>query len=327
MNPRLKSVFAAAGLFALAVLVRSLPYGEVFTEGGIRFLGTDPYFHMRAIAWSVAHFPAFQTFDPFIQYPDGARPIVGPLFDWVIALLALPFTDDVAGPGLSRLEHFAVWIPPVLGGLTVVTTWALARRNFNPTVAMIAGSFLALTSGHFWYSRLGMVDHHVAVALLASLQLALALRLIVAPTSGSSGLRYSTVACLGVTVAAAFLVWPGSLLHLALIDVPLAALALFESDPSIARRRAFEVAGVHGLAAAIVFPFSWGNSWPHLSPFSPVVLSEFQPWVLAFIGAGLTISALSWAHPRLGATRRVDSEWPALLVFPSSESAFCYFRN
>jgi len=292
----------ALGLFVLAVSIRALPWGEVFTEEGVRFIGTDPYFHMRAIAWTVEHFPALQAFDPYIQYPDGARPIVGPLFDWMIALFAWPFVDDVGGDGLGRLERLAVWVPPLLGGGAVVVTWGIARRHFGASVALVAGGLLALTSGHFWYSRLGLVDHHVAVALLAVGQLALALRLLRPREGADEGIRLGTATALGAAISAAFLVWPGSLLHLALIDGPLVIHAISRDRRSAARARALEIALAHGVAAACVFPFAWGNEWTHLGAFTPVVLSEFQPWALASVGISLAIASVAWASDRFGET-------------------------
>jgi hypothetical protein len=62
---------------------------------------------MRAIAWDLAHL----TFAPFIQFPNGAKPLVGLLFDWGIILLASPFIPDLSPEGLARLEEFAVWVP------------------------------------------------------------------------------------------------------------------------------------------------------------------------------------------------------------------------
>lgn len=122
-------------LFFVALLVRALAYGEVYTEDGIRLIGTDPYFHMRAIAWDVAHFPAHLTFDPFIQFPNGAKPIVGPLFDWGIALLAFPFIPDLSPEGLTRLEEFAVWVPPIIGALTLKTR--LEHTRFSPLTGAV----------------------------------------------------------------------------------------------------------------------------------------------------------------------------------------------
>ncbi len=295
----------ALGLFVVAVSIRALPWGEVFTEEGVRFIGTDPYFHMRAIAWTVEHFPALQTFDPYIQYPDGARPIVAPLFDWMLALFAWPFVDDVSGDGLERLERFAVWVPPLLGGLAVVVTWGTARRHFGASVALVAGGLLAITSGHFWYSRLGLVDHHVAVALLAVAQLALALRLLRPREGAEDGIRFGMATALGAAIAAAFLVWPGSLLHLALIDGPLVVHAISRDLRSASCAHALEIALAHGAAAAFVIPFAWGNEWTHLGPFSPVVLSEFQPWALASVGISLAFAAVAWKNDRLGETPAV----------------------
>ena len=77
--------------------------------------------------------------------------------------------DDLAGPGLVALERFLVWVPPLLGGATVLAAVGLARRHFGRAEAWLGGLLLAFLSAHFWYSQIGFVDHHAAVAWLSTL--------------------------------------------------------------------------------------------------------------------------------------------------------------
>jgi len=76
-----------------------------------------------------------------------------------------------AGIDTSRLEALVIWVPPLLGAATVVVLFRFAQRLFGSAIAALAGLALCLSSAHFWYSQIGFVDHHAAVALAATVAL------------------------------------------------------------------------------------------------------------------------------------------------------------
>lgn len=282
-------------LFLFAVLVRALPFHSVFLPTGVLFFGSDAYYHMRRILYSLARFPAVLDFDPYINFPEGARPIWTPFFDWGIAALMVPLRGNLT---IGQLEAIAVWIPPLLGGGTVVALYCLARRHFGSAVALLAGAVLTVLSGHFWYSQLGFVDHHAAVALVTTLLLAAGMaffdRLFRQPTGVGPGLESSLA--MGLALASALLVWPGTLLHVGLVEAALLACLLSRSKRSDAVSLAGRMAVVHAMATCLLAPFTVGNTWAHWSSFSPVVLSNFQPW---YFGAATGFSlACAWLWNR-----------------------------
>jgi dolichyl-diphosphooligosaccharide--protein glycosyltransferase len=288
---------APAALFLVAVAIRALPWRTVFVGDEILFFDPDSYYHLRRIVWSVVHFPAVLDFDRYVAFPEGGRPIWTPCFDWLVALLALPF----ARPGsLASIERVAVWVPPLLGGATVVALYRVAQRHFDAAAALLAGALLAVLSGHFWYSRLGFVDHHAAEALASTLLLAATMGLLDREARGE-GLARPAIAT-GLALAAALLVWPGSLLYVAIAEAGLLVALLTRPDArrSAAFARAF--AGAQAVALAAVLPFAAAAGPTRFGPWSPLVLSRFQPWWFAMLGAGgAACAALWWRRPALAA--------------------------
>lgn len=283
---RLARWLTALGLFTLALGVRALPWRDVLTDERVYFTGNDAYYHMRRIVYSVANFPQALEYDAYLNFPVGAKPIWSPLLDWLIAAMALPFMRDLGSGGLEDLERFAVWVPPVLGACTVVMTWALARRYFDASVGALAGLLLAVLSGHFWYSQVGFVDHHAAVAPLGLTLLAGGMALLAAEARGAA--TWGAATATGAAAGLLLLVWPGGLLHLALVQLGLGVAWLTLADGARAAAFAWRLALLHGVAFAIVAPLSLGNTWPQWGSFSPVVLSDFQPW---YLGAGALLAA------------------------------------
>ncbi len=336
---RFARVFTPLGLFVLAFLVRCLPIQSVFLREGIALIDPDSYYHMRRIVFSVMRFPKALSFDPYINHPDGGQPIWTPLFDWCVAALLLPFRRADA---VAELERVAVLVPPLLGATTVVALYFVARRHFGAASATLAGAILAVLSGHFWYSRLGFVDHHAAEALAATVTvgagMALLARASLADTNGSA-LRRSALAT-GVGFGAGFLVWPGMLLHVGLVDSALVGFALTRRERAQAAAFASGLALLHLVALALVAPLGVSSRWTEWGRFSPVVLSAFQPWLMAVAclwsagcaaawrldgtgrsrarrllsGLALTVALLgasAWAFPGLSAAAGDPWEWLA----------------
>ena len=212
---RTRRLATPAALFALALAIRALPFAAVIGSDRVYFVGMDAYYHMRRILYGVVRFPSLLEFDSYINYPDGGMPIWPPFFDTALSAVLLPF---YALGGEDLLERSVVWIPPLLGASCVVALYGLAARHFDRSVALLAGLGLAVLSGHFWYSQIGFVDHHAAVALASTLLLAAAMA-HVAPRPGAS--QRASAVLLGVACGATLLVWPGGLLHVAIIEIAL----------------------------------------------------------------------------------------------------------
>jgi hypothetical protein len=104
---------------------------------------------------------------------------------------------------------------------------------------------------------------------------------------GGFALRQS--ALLGLAMAGSVLVWPGSLLHVGIVQAALVARLMSASEPLPAIAWARRFALVHLVACVVVLPLSAGNEWLLWGRFSPVVLSNFQP---LYFGAAALFFAL-----------------------------------
>ena len=300
------------GLFAVALALRLSPWQGVFHSDGITPHGTDAYYHLRRIQYAIDHFPGFLSFDPFINFPHGAQPIWPPTFDWLVALLL----RVLVGPGdPDAMERCAMWVPAVIGAATVVLAYFLGRRFFSQGVGVLSAIFLSLLPAHFWYSQLGFVDHHAAVALLSLCLLWAGMRLS-GQTPESEGFDWDGMrraAPLGLAMGLALLVWPGSLIHIAIAQVALVARMLTAPNCSQAVVWARRFAFVHLLALVIVVPMSAGNEWLRWGSFSPVVLSNFQPVYLATAASTFWLCSVLWKRWSLCQERLVRLGVAALL--------------
>jgi dolichyl-diphosphooligosaccharide--protein glycosyltransferase len=278
----------AVGLFALAFGIRALTAPRMLA-GGVHLRDPDGWYHLRRIVYSIENFPSALTTDPYVAWPTGAKPIWPPFFDWLLALLHWPIAQL---GGHAAVERAVVWVPPLLGAATVVAAWALARRHFGAGPALVAGLLLAISGGHFAFSQVGALDHHVAVSLLSTLLLAACLRVLDGePLAGRRALAVAALLALNLVV------WPGAVLYAGMALAGLGLHAFAARDPAAAAERLPRLALVTAAAGILLAPFCLFAEWPQWSPWSPVVLSNFQPWLFAAAGA----TALSgWLAARRG---------------------------
>lgn len=277
---RFARVLGPLALFVLAFFVRCLPLQSIFLREGIVLFDPDAYYHMRRIVFSAVNFPKSLSADAYINHPDGGQPIWTPLFDWCLAALLLPLRS---GDDVTALERVAVFVPPLLGAATVLALYFVARRHFGAAPAALAGLILALLSGHCWYSQVGFIDHHAAEVLVATAMVGAGMTLL--SNASAKGPRPRTlcrgVLATGIGFGVALLLWPGMLLHVAIVDLALVAFALTRRERAQAVAFAGSLAALHGIALALVAPLGLSTRWTEWGPFSPVVLSAFQPWLMA----------------------------------------------
>ena len=291
--PSPRSLAVAAALFVFAFAIRCLPWPRVFdpATGAIHLVGTDVYYHLRRVLFTLANFPASLSFDRYINFPHGGQPIWTPVFDWLLALAALPVYAGTDPAQATRVEAWLVWVPPLCGAGTVVVLHRLTRRLFDETTAVVSAAILSILSAHYWYSQIGFIDHHAAVALLSAVLLAAAVRLLLDLEQGPA--RGPAVAT-GVAMGAIVLVWPGSVLHVAIVEAVLVVTWSTRAARDDARRFAEASTIANAAAFACVAPFCFGTHWSIWSDFSPAVLSLFQPWLFAVLSLHAGICAASW---------------------------------
>jgi asparagine N-glycosylation enzyme membrane subunit Stt3 len=289
-------ILVPGALGLLAIGLRALSWPTVFASQRVYFAEPDAYYHLRRIAYSLASFPAILGTDSYINFPSGAKPIWTPLFDWLLALVLWLLPGDRSEAAMERL---LAWAPPLLGASCVVILYALARRHFGRPVAILAAALLAVLPAHVWTSQLGFLDHHVAVALMSTLVLWALLGALCSD-------RLRPALLLGAALGAALLLWPGCLLEVALAAAALLARIAGTTDPVLARSRAHRFAAAFAFAALLVAPQGLASEWPRWGELSPLVLSRFQPIVLAAAALWLVAVAALWRWtgvPRSAATR------------------------
>lgn len=299
-------------LFLVALGVRLLSWHSVFQPSGVYPNGNDAYYHLRRIRYTIEHFPDVLSFDPLINFPAGAQPIWPPTFDWLIAasLRILPGIEEA-----HQLERFAVWIPPLIGAVTVVFVYFLAVHFFSRSAAWVAAGSLALLPGHVFYSRLGEIDHHFLVASMVTATLAITMQLFRTPEApGADGKGLAWSGALGLSMALCVVIWPGTLLHLGLLQIAMLARLLGCAERASALVWSKRLALAQIVACAVIYPMAAGHEWVLWGPLSPVVLSDFQP--LYFFLAALCFGGLGvvWCTGWWGSSTRVGRALSAGLL-------------
>jgi dolichyl-diphosphooligosaccharide--protein glycosyltransferase len=293
-SDRWRRLAVHTALFGLALAARGKSYPEVLGTGRlIAPQGGDEYYHLRRIAYSVSRFPELLERDPYVSFPQGAEIVWPPGFDWPLAALVRP----LASGDPATLESILAWLPALLGALTVVAAAALAWRCFSPAAGVVAGILLALLPSHHFYTQLGTVDHHAAAALAGILMLAGAMRM----AEQAPGTRATAVG-MGLGAAASLSIWPGALLHVALLQGLGLVWMLGASGREAAALRAGRLALALGVTALALAPLCLGKTWSGYGSWSPLVLSNFQVAWFGGTAAGAALLALAWRRPRLGAT-------------------------
>lgn len=280
--------------FLSGLLVRALPAPTLFASERVHlpFAG-DAYYHLRRIQYTVAHFPETIGFDPYVSYPNGSEIFWPAVFDWTLAALIRVF----AGAGDPHaVERLAVWAPAILGAATAAVVAWLATRAFGRLAGCVAGLLYAGLPMSFQFSQIGMIDHHVAIALLTACVLA-ALHALVegeaeAERLGALPFDRATgrALLLGGLLGGLILTWPGGLLHLVVTQLVLAGWWLGTADRGTAHRRGGRFALVHLVVFVVVSPFALGRTWREYGRWSPLVLDDFQPLYLA---AALVVASLA----------------------------------
>jgi len=157
---------------------------QVFTPDFIRFQENDPWYHVRAVEYLMAHFPHRLTWDPYALHPGGEYIAMGPLIDYWIAAISLLL--GAGNPSLRITHTVCAWFPAVLGSMTTIPVYFLGKLLRDSRTGLIAAAAIAILPGPFFKrSCLGYTDHHVAEAFFSALTVVFLLFVI----------RFSTLRC------------------------------------------------------------------------------------------------------------------------------------
>ncbi len=250
-------------VLAAAFALRLSVWPRIFAGGRIYLDGPDGYYHLRRAAMALRQWPWVPQFDPALNFPAGGRISWTPLFDGLLATLALPWRSDRA------LEIAGAFLPPILGVLQLVVLYALIDALRGRRAAMAAVIVAAILPAMVRYTLLGALDHdpfYILCLLLALLGLARGSPLLVT-----------------IGLACGILGWAGAIVEVAIVT--LVAIAI--------RNAASRALAIGATASAIIIlPFVIVSPW-HGATF------EGLSWlhIAALAGAGAIGAA--FAHHRV----------------------------
>lgn len=291
--PRWTVALALLALLGLAWAARTSNRAQVFTPDGVVLGEFDPYYHVWRVFQTLRDYPRVPVFDPAMNHPKGALVIWPPLFDLGIATaarLAGHGPDDVAA-----VERLAAYVPALLGALSVLPVFLLAQRLLpDPRWALLATAVFAFTPIHVWYSRLGFVDHHVAVTLAQVLMLLAflwGLDLFRSGAAAGAAPRALAVLAAVATLLAGLLVWNGFIFFVFVLDLALLAALGVERGQADSRLWLLGLSS-HLPAALLTIPFVRPIVERSGQPFSPLTLSWLEVVALLAFAAVCALEGL-----------------------------------
>jgi len=146
--------------FALFLRVY-LPYNQVFTDVGIKFTSNDSYSFMRLVDNLIHNFPRHTAADPYLHYPVYGGRVEINFFVWLITVAA--WIIGLGAPSQHTVDVVGVYVPAVLGALTVIPIYFIGKELFNRWAGVLSAGLIAIIPGEYLgRSVLGFTDTNVA---------------------------------------------------------------------------------------------------------------------------------------------------------------------
>jgi dolichyl-diphosphooligosaccharide--protein glycosyltransferase len=270
-----------SAVLLLALAIRLLPLTFDISGGHVIFSEFDPYYHMRRIVYTVAHFPFVNGFDSYVNYPYGYGISWPPLFDLIAASLSL--IVGLGSPGRFTVEVVSAAVPVILGLLSILLLYYIVKDALGKNAALLASLFMAILPAASFRTSFGFTDHH---ALEVFISLAMYLCFTRAVTYAGEDklslkrlarrpLAYAVLA--GTAMAGMVFSWDGAPIFISVIVVY--AFAQYAYDAF--RREDTEYLTIIGaaaslVAAAIVMPFVMAGPAGQQFAISAIYLSWFH---------------------------------------------------
>ena len=268
-----KQVSQALTFLALTVFIfwnRVRNYSNLIqADGEVVFQSADAWYHRRATRYIVDNYPNTMPFDPFTAFPTGNHAgQFGTVFDQFLAAVALVVGGG--NPSPATIDAVLLFAPPVLGVLTIIPLYLLAKELGTSWGGIVAVLVIALSPGLFLSRTVaGFADHHVAETLLVATALYLYTKALTARRDIDSlsalfqgrlrerhqpALRWSVLA--GVATGLYLLTWPPGVFFIASLAVffhiQVVADYLRDREP---RSTAVLAVVSMGVTSAVVSPF------------------------------------------------------------------------
>jgi len=270
----------AAVLLVLAGLwARCANFRSVFpARGHVELLPSDSHYYTRFARLQLHAFPRYQTFDPYVSFPEGARIILPPLHAELVAAA-------VKAAGEDEAELGAAWVGPALSALWLGALMGLAWAVMGAGPSLVLAALLGLTPVLVDAGALGNADHHLHEGFLGAAVPLAVMAMIRAPSA-------RTAVLVGVLLGAGRLLAPSAFMF-----VPCAAAAAGlagwwrPEDQGYARAVGWAgaIAAAIGAAAAVAFGSVRSLEYEEVSAFHPLL-------ALACFGAAYGVAALARAR-------------------------------
>lgn len=222
--------------------LRAIPFSRfIGPDGVIVFTGNDPWYHLRAVEYTVRNWPDRLVYDPWTGYPSGAvTGQFGTLYDQILATAALLI--GLGNPDETTVRLVVLFAPTIFGAAVALPTYYVVKKLDGRMTAAIAIGLLALLPGVFFSRGLvGVSDHNIAEpfflmvfigALVAAIQRARADVLIVellSPTEIAAVRKPVLLSVFAGLAGAMYLsVWSPGLFTIVLLAGFFALMAVFD---------------------------------------------------------------------------------------------------
>ena len=123
-------------------------YSLYFFNDQIYLAGNDPWYHLRMVTYTTHHWPFNMPFDPWTNFPYGTQVgQFGTLYDQIVATFALII--GVGSPSTELIMKVLIITPALIGSLTVLPTYLIAKHFGGKSGGIFAALLLALLPGVF----------------------------------------------------------------------------------------------------------------------------------------------------------------------------------
>lgn len=166
-EPRVLLIGGTLALISLfALLIRIIPVFSGNTDVLSNVGMDDPTYQLRRVELCMANFPNIAWFDPMTYFPAGQPMHWGPLFP-LISSAACLLLGAHARPDIISI---CLLIPCVMAALLVPVVFFLVRMVADWKAGLLAGFFIAICPGQFFFrSYYGYFDHHIGEVLFSTL--------------------------------------------------------------------------------------------------------------------------------------------------------------
>lgn len=242
-------------------------------------IASDSHYYVRFARLQLAHLPAFENFDSFVNFPEGADILWPPLHTLLVAAA-------VSVGGHANAELAAGWVGPIVAGLEVAVLVTLARRFAAGGQAAVMAAAWVLLPVAVEAGALGNADHHVHELFFPPLTALLAQRLVLKP-SGAIATALGASIGLGRFFTTSSFIW-----------LPGLALGLYVASRELTRDDVTRVARAVSLAGIVaVLLLLAGAAWCHA--LRSLDYETFSGFHLLWSGAWLFgLAAAFWRQAR-----------------------------